>query len=100
MATRDALSGRRPVSATEAIHRGALRVSAEKARKKLERMSPDLNWGLGVARVVNIDYEEYFVTLKTVMGASQTHERVPVPMTFPGAGARHFFGAMPEVGDT
>jgi hypothetical protein len=68
-------------------------------RTKVEKGDPDRNWGLGVATVTNVDYEEFYVTLKTVIGTSQEFDRVPVPMTFPGAGARHFFGSMPEIGD-
>ena len=83
----------------KSIQRGRIRASTVKARKDLERMSPDMNWGLGMARVVNVDYEEFNVTLRTLSGASQMYERVPVPLTFPGAGMRHFFGAMPEIGD-
>jgi hypothetical protein len=69
------------------------------AKKILKRMSPDNNWGLGIAKVVNINYEEFYVTLRTVMGASKTFKRVPIPLSFPAAGARHFLGAMPQVGD-
>lgn len=92
-------TGRRPVSALETVHHGVLQSSPLKAQKDLERMRPDLNWGLGIAKVINIDYEELFVTLRTLTGASQVHDRVPVPLTFPGAGNRHFLGAIPEIGD-
>jgi len=95
----DGTQGRRTVSTVESVHRGSLRASSLKAKRDIEQMSPDMNWGLGMARVVNVDYEEYFVTLRTLMGASQMYERVPVPITFPGAGARHFLGAMPQIGD-
>jgi hypothetical protein len=78
---------------------GEARVSAERAAKTVEKIRPESNWGLGVARVINLDYEEFFVSLQTITGVTQTYDRVPVPMTFPGAGARHFFGAMPELGD-
>lgn len=56
-------------------------------------------WSLGVAKVVTVNYEEFKVTLRVVLGEDQEFQRVPVPLTFPGAGARHFFGAMPQVGD-
>lgn len=52
-----------------------------------------------MAKVVNVDYEEGQVSLRTIIGASGTYQRVSVPTTFPGAGMRHFFGAMPEIGD-
>jgi hypothetical protein len=74
-------------------------ISSEKARKDRERMRPDFGSSLGIAKVINLDYEEFFVTLKTIFGTPSSFVRAPVPMTFPGAGARHFFAAMPQVGD-
>lgn len=90
---------RRPVSALDTLTRGGMRSSTLKAEQDIRQMSPDSNYGLGVAKVVNLDYEGLYVTLRTVLGASETFERVPVPLTFPGAGARSFFGSLPEVGD-
>jgi len=83
------------------IHHGDLINQPFVKKKKLDEMNPDKggNLGLGVARVVDIDYEEHYVTLRTVIGTEQEFERVPVPLTYPGAGCRHFLGAMPEVGD-
>ena len=81
------------------VHRGQLLTSPTVAQNDLEAMQPDSNYGLGVAKVINIDYEEFFVTLRTLIGVDQIHDRVPIPLTFPGAGNRHFFGALPEVGD-
>jgi len=54
---------------------------------------------LGVARVVTVNYEEFTVTLRVVIGADSEFQRVPVPITFPGAGSRHILASMPEVGD-
>lgn len=54
---------------------------------------------LGVARIVTINYEEHTATLRVVLGEDQEFQRVPIPMTYPGAGSRHFLGAMPEEGD-
>jgi hypothetical protein len=79
---------------------GGMKGTPARSRQHLKTMSPDMNYGLGIAKVTNINYEEFQVTLRTVSGASQSYERVPVPMTFPGAGARHFLGAMPQIGDT
>jgi len=83
------------------VHRGDLKNQPFAKKKQLDEMNPDRggNMGLGVARVVAIDYEEHYVTLRTVIGTEQEFERVPVPLTYPGAGTRHFLGAMPEVGD-
>jgi len=79
--------------------RSRILASEAKARGDLDRMNPDLNWGMGVARVVNIDYEAFTATLRTIIGTAGQYERVPVPISFPGAGMRHFFGALPEIGD-
>lgn len=95
----DTNTGRRPVATMESVHRGKLLASTTKAKRDLDRMRPESGSSLAVARVVNIDYEEFFVTLKTVSGTSEDFIRAPVPMTFPGAGARHFFGSLPMIGD-
>ena len=93
------LTSRRPVDATTTLHRGRWRASTMKAQKDREDMSPDNNWGLGTAKVVSIDYEDLMVSLRLLTGTSEMVERVPIPLTFPGAGARHFLGAVPEIGD-
>jgi hypothetical protein len=93
------MAGRKTSHAMASTQRANLKSSGIKAQKDLERMSPDMNWGLGMAKVTNIDYEEFTVGLRTLTGASQMYERVPVPISFPGAGKRHFFGAMPQNGD-
>ena len=94
-------NGRRPVNALSTLHGGQIRNEPEFIRKQLRDQHPDQggSTGLGVARVVDIDYEEHYVTLRTLIGTEQEFERVPVPITYPGAGARHFLGAMPEAGD-
>lgn len=71
--------------------------AAEYAR--IQSMNPDNDYGLGMAKVINIDYVEMYVTLRTLSGVAQQYDRVPVPLTFPGAGNRHFFGAIPCIGD-
>lgn len=92
-------SGRPPPSVLKRVHRGQIKASTLKAEVELDKMRPDRNYGLGVAKVMVIDYEDFVVTLRTLTGVSETHDRVPIPLTVPGAGKRHFFGAMPEVGD-
>jgi len=88
-----------PFSALRQVNRGQIRQSTLKAEMDLSQMGPDRNYGLGVAKVMVIDYEDFMVTLRTLTGVAETHDRVPIPLTVPGAGKRHFFGAMPEVGD-
>lgn len=94
-------NGRRPVHSLMSVHRGTILNDPARIKAELEEMHPDQGGGsgLGVARVTNIDYEEMYVTLRTLIGTEQEFERVPVPLTFPGAGCRHFLGAMPEIGD-
>ena len=93
--------GRRPVSALSAFHLGDIKAEPEFIRKQLRDQHPDQGGssGIGIARVLQVDYEEHFVTLRTLMGTEQEFPRVPIPITYPGAGARHFLGAMPEIGD-
>lgn len=70
-----------------------------KAKARKRSQSPSLRGDLGVAQVINVNYEEFFVTLRIIIGNDFENERVPIPLTFPGAGTRHFLGAMPTVGD-
>ena len=70
-----------------------------KSKKQRKSGSPSLRGDLGVCKVINVNYEECFVTLRVIIGDDFVNERIPVPIVFPGAGTRHFLGAMPEVGD-
>ena len=79
--------------------RGSMKASVLSAKAALKRHLPESSWGLGVAKVIDIDYEELFVTLRVVMGTSDVFDHIPVPMTFPGAGSRQFFGSLPMIGD-
>lgn len=99
MSGRDDFASRSRPGGSLGVTRGEMRATSAKAQQDLKRMSPDNNYGLGLARVTCVDYEGFLITLRTVFGASQEYERVPVPMVFPGAGARYFLGAMPQVGD-
>jgi len=76
-----------------------INTSQAKMKAQKRAMNPDTNLGLGIAKVLNIDYVEFYVTLRTLTGVSQQFDRIPVPLTFPGGGNRHFFGAMPCIGD-
>lgn len=69
------------------------------AQHRIDSADPEGQWGLGLAKVMEVDYEAMYVTLRLLHGAAGTDDRVPVPLTFPGAGARHFMGSMPMVGD-
>lgn len=70
------------------------------ADQRVTQSNPDNNpWSIGICRVFHINYEEMLVTLRTLTGTSEQFNRVPVPLASPGAGMRHFLGAMPEVGD-
>lgn len=70
------------------------------AEETAKRSNPDLiPWAIGICRVVQVNYEEMLVTLRSTTGSADEYTRLPVPLTMPGVGSRHFFGAMPEVGD-
>ena len=81
------------------IFRDDSRLESDRARARLRAGQPSRNPHLGIASVVNVNYEEFFVTLKILIGDDQENIRAPVPLSMPGGGARHFFGAMPTVGD-
>jgi len=89
----------RVVAALKTVPRGQIMTSSEKVRRDIKKGSPDRHWGLGICKVTNIDYEEFQVSLASLVGAGDEFDRLPVPLTFPGAGNRHFFGAMPQIGD-
>lgn len=99
MAAPDTDNGRRPVSVLTSVSRGEILSAPTTQLAEIDEVNPEIQWGLGVARVTELDYEEHYVSLQVLIGASGTHERVPVPMSYPGAGVRHFLGAMPEIGD-
>lgn len=69
------------------------------AREAIRKGNPDNSWSMGICRVLVVNYEEMLVTLRTLYGTAEEFDRVPVPLTMPGVGMRHFLGAMPEVGD-
>ena len=54
-------------------------------------------YALSVATVIQVDWAKHTVTLRTDNG--ETFENSPIMLTYPGAGARHFLGAMPMAGD-
>lgn len=60
-------------------------------------MKAPQRYALSVGTVTFVDYALFTVTLKIETG--ETLQPTPIPLTFPGAGKRHFFGALPEVGD-
>lgn len=69
-------------------------------QKKKQRISDGASqMALGVAQVVTINEEDHKITLRVVTGADQEFQRNPIVMSYPGAGKRHFLGAMPNSGD-
>lgn len=53
-------------------------------------------YAMGVATVIQVDYEKHELTLRSENGEPFSHT---VPMTYPSAGGRHFLGALPLPGD-
>ena len=69
--------------------------------KKLKEQSPSQGKGeysIAIAKVIRVDYEAMEVVLMTQMGEDDIFQKSPIPLSFPGVGPRHFFGAMPERG--
>lgn len=92
-------NGRVPEAGLQDLSRGQILNDNFVKKHQIERQRPESHHGLGVAKVIAINYEEFLVTLRVVVGSSEEFDRVPVPLTLPGAGNRHFLGAMPQVND-
>ena len=56
-------------------------------------------YALGIARVTRVDYAQHQVQLQIIHGEKDTYQWTAMPVGCPGAGARHFIGALPEPGD-
>lgn len=69
----------------------------ESAFKQTDANGGAQSYALAFATVLRIDYEKHEVTLRIETGES--FERVPIAMTYPSAGCRHFLGALPIPGD-
>lgn len=70
--------------------------------REVREMGPSTGpgaFGLGLAKVVNVDYVSHEITLQVFSGENDRFQRTAIPNTYPGAGARHFMGALPEPGD-
>jgi len=71
------------------------------ARKEITEGAPSLgdsSHSLAFARVVRVDYALHTVQLLILVGENGYYVRTPIPISYPGAGPRHFFGAVPTVG--
>lgn len=55
------------------------------------------NFPIRYGKITRVDSKRMVVDLVLISQTNVSFSNVPI--TFPGAGARHFFGAMPEVGD-
>ncbi len=76
------------------------RINLEVAPSGLEKanISNDhRSFPIRFAVVTRLDPKKMVVDLKPLSGGGSPSSNIPI--TFPGAGARHFIGAMPEVGD-
>lgn len=71
-------------------------VSESKFRQTMSGEGAQM-YALSIATVLQVDWEKHAVTLRTDNG--ETFTNAPIRLTFPGAGARHFLGAMPMPGD-
>lgn len=56
-------------------------------------------FALGIARVTRVDYANHQIQLHVILGEKDYFDWSPIPASCPGAGARHFIGALPEAGD-
>jgi hypothetical protein len=93
------MTAKAPPNPFQKIHRGKMLNDELLAQMRIDSANPETQWGLGIAAVVEVDYEDWLVTLRVLVGAAGDGDRAPVPLTCPGAGSRHFLGAMPQIGD-
>jgi len=56
-------------------------------------------YALGIARVTRVDYASHEIQLQVIHGERDYYDWSPIPSSCPGAGSRHFIGALPEPGD-
>lgn len=93
------MTSRVPANPFKRVLWGEILGSTLMAQERIRTADPEEQWGLGLARVMEIDYEGMTCVLRVVIGAAGDDDRAPIPLTFPGAGNRHFFGALPQIGD-
>jgi hypothetical protein len=77
-------------------------VKFDTRQKEIKDMSPSRGFaafGFGVAKVLKVDYVKHEIGLQIWYGEDQLFQYTAIPNTYPGAGARHFLGALPEPGD-
>jgi len=56
-------------------------------------------YALGIARVTRVDYAKHKIQLQIIHGERDYYDWTAMPAGCPGAGSRHFIGALPEPGD-
>lgn len=88
-----------PPTPFQKVSQGEILASPELAKVRRDSADSEKHWGLGIARITEVDYEAHLATLKVVMGAADDSERPVIDLTAPSAGSRHYLGAMPQVGD-
>lgn len=88
----DFLNSIRPVA--QSTIRGDRDIAPSRFDAKDTQSFDDARLEQGV--VMSVDYEKFTVSIRA-MATDYLH--VPIPLTFAGAGRRHFLGAMPEIGD-
>lgn len=81
---------------TEQIKQG---VSAEHRVREKDPSTGPAAYGLGLARVIRVDYVRHEVALRVMSGERDYFEWTSVSTTAAAAGSRYFIGAMPEPGD-
>lgn len=86
----------KPVADSTMNTRGAAGLDRSDYDSKSSQGGPQM-YALGVATVMQVNYEKHEVTMRSENGATFLHT---VPLTQAAAGGRHFLGAMPLPGDT
>jgi hypothetical protein len=71
-----------------------------RGQKDIDESSPSrgMEFGFSICKVLRVDYAAHEVSLQVLSGEDQVFQRTPIPIAYPGAGPRTFFGAIPEIG--
>jgi len=76
---------------------GDIKRIAGSSNLRVSNLRGGRNFPIRYGKVTRVDPKRMVVDLVIISQTNVTFSNVPI--TFPGAGSRHFFGAMPEVGD-
>ena len=93
-------SGRDPLAGLSKMSDGDM--IADASGQQLKKANPSTGWGewaLGYAVVKFIDFKLLKIDINVLSEDGSPYSYAGLDLTFPCAGRRHFFGALPSIGD-